>query len=226
MGGSISRPAAAVSGVLVGAWILYLVLSDQEGQEGEEEAAQGTINEEIELLVGAEEDREEMSQFHIANNLAETVHYPGELKRQREDVPQDFPWLLSSALFQTCYVLLAREKRSRKLAGCVALRPDEKDKTVVWLVAWSVASKHRKKGLGTQLLTRVLQNVNWDGKRTRWVRLVTLKNHSHGAPIMQEAKRLYERFGFTVYHQDKNLQYGTHTTIDVVYYEKFLGEPR
>lgn len=74
------------------------------------------------------------------------------------------------------------------LAGCVALRPAE---DALWLEHFYLAPHAQGRGIGTAVLTGLLENADRDGHR---VRLDVLQ----GSP----ARRLYERHGFVLEEED------------------------
>ncbi|MFI7499263.1 GNAT family N-acetyltransferase [Streptomyces sp. NPDC049687] len=74
------------------------------------------------------------------------------------------------------------------LAGCVALRPAEDGH---WLEHFYLAPHAQGRGIGTAVLTALLDTADRDGRR---VRLNVLR----GSP----ARRLYERHGFVLERED------------------------
>ncbi|CAM5245983.1 N-acetyltransferase [Streptomyces spiroverticillatus] len=74
------------------------------------------------------------------------------------------------------------------LAGCVALRPAD---DAYWLEHFCLAPHLQGSGIGTAVLREFLERADRDG---RPVRLNVLQ----GSP----ARRLYERFGFTLESED------------------------
>ncbi len=74
-------------------------------------------------------------------------------------------------------------------AGCVALRPE---KDILWLEHFYLDPGLQGRGIGTAVLTRLLERCDSDGTT---VRLNVLRGSS--------ARRLYERHGFTVETEDE-----------------------
>eukprot|EP00457_Paulinella_chromatophora_P016560 gb/GEZN01017395.1/.p1 GENE.gb/GEZN01017395.1/~~gb/GEZN01017395.1/.p1 ORF type:complete len:252 (-),score=43.37 gb/GEZN01017395.1/:16-771(-) len=208
--------------ILAGGAMYYLAFAQE--QTVEREVGYGTDmdeEEEVELEQASATDREEILQFHVANHLVESCHYPGELTHQKADVPTDFPELLDQKLFESSRFLTVREKALRQLRGVIGLTPDRTDASTIWLCAFSVAHTHRAQGIGTMLLLSALEEASSSSSYKR-IRLITLRKHSKGAPIMAKARRLYERAGFKIYKEDKGKKFGHDTTINVVFYERTL----
>ncbi|MEY9872596.1 GNAT superfamily N-acetyltransferase [Streptacidiphilus sp. MAP12-33] len=82
----------------------------------------------------------------------------------------------------------AGETAAGSPAGCVALRPDG---GVLWLEHFYLASALQGAGIGTAVLRELLGRCSAKGTRVRL-------NVLQGSP----ARRLYERFGFTLESQD------------------------
>ena len=71
------------------------------------------------------------------------------------------------------------------LAGCIALRPAAEG--ICEMKRLYVRNSYRGMGLGKQLVARLIREAEY--RRYRFMRLDTL-------PVMKEAQRLYEAFGF------------------------------
>eukprot|EP00594_Rhizosolenia_setigera_P011753 CAMPEP_0178964452 /NCGR_PEP_ID=MMETSP0789-20121207/15681_1 /TAXON_ID=3005 /ORGANISM="Rhizosolenia setigera, Strain CCMP 1694" /LENGTH=192 /DNA_ID=CAMNT_0020649221 /DNA_START=110 /DNA_END=688 /DNA_ORIENTATION=- len=178
-------------------------------------------------------DLAQIKNFHITNHLAETCHCPGERENQINDLEVDFPQLFSQELFDQGKFWVVEVDASVSddtptifsgvgvVGGVIGLTPDKDDKTIAWLNTFSVAKEMRGKQLGRKLLNEALKEATLD-EQVKKVRLVTLGNHSEGKEVMSAARNLYEKNGFEIYSQETGVQYGEATTIDVLYYEKFI----
>lgn len=86
------------------------------------------------------------------------------------------------------WVIETADEAEGSPAGCVALRPDG---DVLWLEHFYLASALQGAGIGTAVLRELLGRCSAEGTRVRL-------NVLQGSP----ARRLYERFGFTLESQD------------------------
>ena len=155
-----------------------------------------------------------MKDFHVANHLDETCHYPGERERQVCDLQEDFPHFSSAKSFGVGKFWVATNNDG-DIVGSIGLLPDENEpEDITWLNTFSVAKDQRGKNLGYALFVEALHSV-----KTERVRLVTLGNHSRGIDVMGSARRMYNRNGFVEYNR-KTVSFGHGTTIDLLYYEK------
>lgn len=164
-----------------------------------------------------ENDFDAIKQFHVANHLTETCHFPGERERQVCDLQDDFPQLCSIESFRRGRFWVAIDANDC-IVGSIGLLPDENEpETTTWLNTFSVANHRRGRKIGSRLFAEALDSVN-----TERLRLVTLGGHSKGIDVMRLARRMYEKNEFVLY-QSKTVSYGDDTSIDLMYYEKKMS---
>ena len=172
--------------------------------------------EDTHIRLADENDLAALKEFHEANHLEETCHYPGEREHQICDLQDDFPHLNCAESFRAGQFWLATDSNGG-IVGSVGLLPDKHEPdTITWLNTFSVAKHRRGYKIGSKLLAEALRGV-----KTERLRLVTLGGHSNGINVMGLARQMYEKNGFLLY-ESRTISYGDETTIDLMYYEKAL----
>lgn len=170
----------------------------------------------VTIRLATEDDLAALKEFHVANHLDETCHFPGERERQICDLEDDFPHFSCIESFRRGKFWVALDGDS--IVGSIGLLPDKNEPdTITWLNTFSVAKNKRGNKIGSRLFALGMGAI-----KTKKVRLVTLGGHSKGIDIMQLARKMYEKNEFVLY-QSKTMSYGNDTSIDLMYYEKTMS---
>lgn len=166
-----------------------------------------------------------LADHHIPLFLEETARRPGELEKQRDDLPDDFPHLFSADTFEEGrYFAVVEEGKGggcSKIVGSIGLAPDVNCEAKVWLNTFSVAKHWRGRGIGSFLVDHALVEAS-SKNDYKEVHLITLDLHSEEIPVMESARRLYKKQGFKEYKRKHVENFGHKTSINVVWYKKNL----
>ncbi|KAL3781886.1 hypothetical protein ACHAWO_010048 [Cyclotella atomus] len=170
----------------------------------------------VTIRTATEDDLAALKEFHVANHLEETCHYPGEQGRQICELQDDYPHFNCTESFKRGQFWVATD--GDEIIGSIGLLPDQNEPgAITWLNTFSVAKSQRGKRIGFKLFATAMAAV-----QTQCVRLVTLGGHSKGIDVMGPARKMYEKNEFVLY-QSNTMSYGDDTTIDVMYYEKKMN---
>lgn len=163
-------------------------------------------------------DFDNLKEFHIPNFIKETVNCEGEKENQINDLENDFPHLFDINRYSKGWYFLAL--LNNKIVGSIGLEINQEDNSIIWLNTYSVAEEIRGKGIGQYLLdSAIAQAKNISGINV--IKLVTLKDHSEGFPVMKAAVKKYESVGFEIYKEER-VQFGTNTKVTVAYYQLII----
>jgi GNAT superfamily N-acetyltransferase len=152
-------------------------------------------------------DWQNVRDFVYSLHLQLSVRNEDELRRQTLDLPTDFPLLENAEMFSSSSSHVFLAEHDGKLIGAVGMLDgeeeidDSEDAECQGVIHSSlnflfVDPEHRRRGLGTAFLQRIL---SLDGRRR--VKLVSLRF------IYDDAIRLYQSFGFTVFKEFKAHDY-------------------
>lgn len=158
------------------------------------------------------DERELIYNFHIPIHLETSVENDEEYKLQIDDIPNDYPALVSDVVFKSYTFFLYYETKQDEncvqqeqlqLAGICGISnqflqidsynnsSDTFAPNCLYLCALSVAKNFRKRGIGRKLLIAAILHAKKQVKVER-IQLVTLQKK------MDDAVRLYTQAGFKI----------------------------
>lgn len=155
------------------------------------------------------DERKRILEFHIDNHLKISVKNKDEeqMKAQKDDIPEDFPYLLDDVKFKAGIYLIAELEETKEIIGCIGLNTSDEIHTM-WLTTFSVSEQFRKNGIGTYLFDKIIKIAK--DLKVKKLKLVTLDEY------MKDAIKIYESNGFTKTKKDETKYY------KVLWYEKMI----